>query len=489
MTAGRRNRRICAIVTPLLGIALAACRGISKEIGVQRGGTQASSTPDSGERRVSGAASAEALAKAAWDWNGIIGTGQSLSVGSIPISAAATHQPYHNLALSLGTATIPPFDPTNGALFMAPLVEPIRPLATTFPSAYPTNLWGETPHSGMADQISAMVKAVSGEDYATVHTVVGESGQPMSVIDKGAREWADAGATSGRAYAASLFEVAAIRRLATAAGKTYGVGAIVLTHGESDAGNTDYARELVQLWSDYNQDIRAITGQKTSIPMFVSQQHAFGFTAGNVSGQSASTYAQWKVGVDHPGDILCTGPKYQYPYGPDNIHLMSRGYDLLGEKYGEIFFEKVILGKDWQPLQPTRVSANGRVITVEFNVPVPPLVWDETLPKPHETALTEWARGRGFEVSVNNGTTPLSIASVAIVGSTVQITCSATVPGDAAVAYAMTSDGSAVAGLGHRWGQLRDSDAVVGVITGVAQPNYCVAFYMAIRGVGSDAKR
>ena len=35
-------------------------------------------------------------------------------------------------------------------------------------------------------------------------------------------------------------------------GKTYGIGAIVVTHGESDAGNTSYAAELYQLLTDYN---------------------------------------------------------------------------------------------------------------------------------------------------------------------------------------------------------------------------------------------
>ena len=42
---------------------------------------------------------------------------------------------------------------------------------------------------------------------------------------------------NGRSYEAAMIETKAITRLAKAAGKTYGVGAITLTHGESDAGN------------------------------------------------------------------------------------------------------------------------------------------------------------------------------------------------------------------------------------------------------------
>jgi hypothetical protein len=412
-----------------------------------------------------------------WDWTGVIGTGQSLAVGGQATGLNATQQPYRNLKLSLGDAAVPPFDPMNAAFSMVPLVEPIRALAATYPSAYPRNIYAETPHTAMANQISALYKVSPGGDYATVHTVVGESGQAMSVIEKGATPTMTAGMSTGRAYAASLFEAAAIKALAGAAGKTYGVGAIVLTHGESDAGNAGYEAAMVTLWSDYNEDLRDITGQTAKIPMLVSQYHS-GHTAGVTSGPSASMLAQWKVGVDHPGDIICTGPKYQYPYFTDGIHLTSHGYDLLGEKYGEVYYEKVVLGHDWQPLQPTGVQRKGNVITVTFNVPVPPLVWDTTLPSPHQTALTEWARGRGFEVSA--GGAPLTITGVAISGDTVQITCSANVPAGAVVGYAATTDGALRPGGTARWGQLRDSDAVVGAVTGTAQPNYCVAFQMNV---------
>ena len=48
----------------------------------------------------------------AWDWVGIVGTGQSLSVGGNAPSVTATQQPYNNLKLSFGGATVaPPFEP------------------------------------------------------------------------------------------------------------------------------------------------------------------------------------------------------------------------------------------------------------------------------------------------------------------------------------------------------------------------------------------
>src|SRR6185312_11100721 len=93
----------------------------------------------------------------------------------------------------------------------------------------------------------------------------------------------------------------------------------------------------------------------------------------------------------------------------------------------------------WQPLQPTDVSRSGQVNTVTFNVPVPPLAWDATLPAPHQTSNTAWSKGKGFEVL--SGTTPFTITGVAISGNSVQITVSGTLPASGVtVAYAYTAD-------------------------------------------------
>ena len=412
----------------------------------------------------------------AWDWVGVLGTGQSLAVGGHGNAAAmpigSTTQRFRNLKLSLGSASVPPFDPNNAALSMVPLVETLRAIATGYPSPYPRNIYGESFHTAMGDEISTLVMAAQSRDYITAHTAVGEAGQPTSVIQKGAT---DTGST-GRAYAASLFEVAAIARLAKAQSKSYGVGAIVLTHGESDAASTTFEADMVRLWQNYNQDLPPLTGQTTSIPMLLSQQHSEPTGAGS---SSIGTLAQWRIGVNRPGDIICTGPKYQYAYVSDNVHLTNPDYERLGEKYGQVFHQRVVLGNPWQPLQPTTVERSGRVITVRFHVPVPPLAWDTTLAMPHQSANTEWAQGRGFEVRA--GTTRIAISGVVIAGDSVQITCATDPPASGVVvSYAHTADGTPRPNGTARWGQLRDSDPFVGSLTRVAQPNYCVAFEMNV---------
>ncbi|HWO14863.1 MAG TPA: dockerin [Polyangiaceae bacterium] len=449
------------------------------------GGAGGASGGGAGSGGAGGSGGSGPVATAPWDYIGIIGTGQSLSVGAEAgaITEKARLQSFNNLKLSLGAATVPPYNPDDAALSLVPLLEPIRATANGYPRAYPQNLYGESPHTAMASQMTALATAGGLSDFVTIHTVVGESGQGMSVINKTAVANDDPanGGITGHAYAASLFEVQAIKRLA--GDKSYGIGAIFLTHGETDAGNANYENDMLQLWTDYNADLRAITGQEQEIPLFTSQQHGiYMYATGNAPRNvDTSTLLQWKAGLDHPGQIVCTGPKYQYPYADDWLHLQPLGYELMGEKYAEIFYSHVVLGQPWQPLQPLgeTVTRAGRVITVDFHVPFPPLAWDEALPRPHQADLTEWAQGRGFEVRV--GATRLAIESVEILDEdTVQITCAADVPAGATLGYAAQSDGAAVQNVSPRWGQLKDSDPFVGQFTQMPQANYSVTFELPV---------
>jgi len=403
-----------------------------------------------------------------WDWSGVIGTGQSLAVGDHGRPLKSTNQPYGNLKLSTGKLPWP-IDPDGTNLAMAPLVEPVGRLASSYPSSWPDNIAGETPHSAMANQISALVLAASGRDFIGVHGEVGENGQCMTFLKKNATPRG----VNGRSYEAAMIETKAIARLAKASGKTYGVGAIIVTHGECDAGNFNYENDLCNLWLDFNTDLPAITGQSQKIQMIVSQQNA-------VNDHSASTLAQWKAGVDHAADIVCSGPKYQYP-SAEGIHLTADGYQQLGEKYGQVYYERVVLGNPWQPLQPTAVQREGALLTVHYHVPVPPLVWDTAFQAPHQS-IAEWKQGRGFEVSTSSGSR-VAIDSVAISGDAVLISCASDPGPNARVSYAMIGERprmSAPFGGTFRWGLLRDSDPFEGAASKRAQPNYGVAFEMSV---------
>jgi hypothetical protein len=409
------------------------------------------------------APAAAAKANFPWDWTGIIGTGQSLSIGQKAQQVITKEQPYHNMRLSTGTLSWP-IDPNDPTLALIPLTEPAGRKAPSFPSSWPANLDGETPHSSMANQLTAMVEAQFKHDFISIHTVVGEDGKAMQFIKKNPTMQG----LNGHAYEGSMVEAKAITRLAKAAGKTYGIGAITIVHGESDAGNQQYEAALRQMWQDYNTDIPAITGQKQKILMIISQH--------NSTNNSASTQAQWKAGVDYPDDMVCAGPHYQFE-SPDALHLNAEGYRQLGEKFAEIYYQRVILGKDWQPLAPTKVDHDGTTLTVHFHIPVGPLAWQDGFDAPH-AGVPEFKEGKGFEVY--SGNQKATINAVDIKGDTVVITCAADPGANARVAYAMTGErklAKPFTGF-QRWGLLKDSDPFKGDVTGKVQPNYCVAFTM-----------
>jgi len=193
----------------------------------------------------------------------------------------------------------------------------------------------------------------------------------------------------------------------------------------------------------------------------LTQQHSAPFGAGS---SAPSTLVSWQLGVKYPDDFVCVGPKYQYQYASDGRHLSTHEYDRLGEKYGEVYFQRVVLGRPWRPLEPKSATKVGKIITVDFSVPVIPLTWDETISPPHQAALSEWGKGRGFEVKNAGGRA--TIDSVTLVDTKVVITLAT--DSEAAgwtVGYAMAQDESgAMAGPTRgRRGQLRDSDPLVGL--------------------------
>lgn len=394
-------------------------------------------------------------------WVGVIGTGQSLAVGGggspeqFPISKAASAK---NLKLTdTGADPKYPIQPNTGAPKWAaiPLKEPFRDNAAgTGPGyvdgQYPNDVQGETPHTAMGSTLSALFSARGGTgDYVSAHSLVGWFGRCLKDINKEGGQ---------RAYPASLNEARVWKQLAQSAGTTFGVGGVILTHGECDANTADYAGGLQQFWQDYDTELKAITGQTRDVVLFASQQST------QNSGAKGSAVQLWQASLANPGHIVCVGPKYQYQYGPDSLHLPATGYVRLGEKHAEIFDLVVNQGRPWKPLQPNKITRAGAVITVAMDVPNPPLVWDSALAPPHQQMNQAWAAGKGFEVGDQNNK-PLTITNAAISGSSVVITLNAD-PGaqKVHVSYALTQDGGGSLGgkVNGLRGLLRDSDDFAG---------------------------
>jgi hypothetical protein len=403
----------------------------------------------------------ENLTKPPYDWVGIIGSGQSLSVGATSAAVSLT-QPFKNLTLlDSGPSPRYPMDGRTTAVWsVVPLVEPHRTntlIRTPDNNWYPENIMssgpngerGETPHSGMGNSISAAwARRGRTGDYITAHSAVGAGGLCLEYLEKGSH-----------AYLAGLSEARVYKQLAGAAGKFYGAGGVIFTHGECDTDRRtqDYGTRIWKLYQDYNTDLRGITGQANDIVFIASQQSSI--TGG---GWNSPAVQLWRQGRDHPGKVVVSGPKYAY--GPYGLHMLGPSYQRIGEKYGEVFDLIVNQGVAWRPLGPNRVTRSGTVITIDFDVPNPPLVWDANLPVPHQSQHRAWSKGKGFEV-IDAAGNELEIASAEIVGNSVRLTMAQTPPAlGVRVGYALTADaqgfyGGTAAGL---MGLLRDSDPFEG---------------------------
>ena len=399
------------------------------------------------------------------EWVGVIGNGQSLSVGAnFGGNFSVSHsQPFRGKKLL--DKSDPPLYRRDGVGDWAavPLTEPMRRFNCPCPSAeYPYNIGGETPHTGMAATLSALSLADGGPEQVTAHSCVGTSGAYLTMINKRG----PMGTTTGQPYPAGLMETRVFRNIAADAGLGYRVGAVIFTHGEADWASTTYAQGLYELWQDYNADLKAITGQTQDIPLILTQHNTF--PPGVNLGIAESAEAQWRAAVTYPGKIVCAGPKYQYSYG-DVVHLTAAGYRRLGEKYAQVFDWVVNQKKVWKPLYPVKTELSGAKITVTFHVPVPPLTWADHLPLPHQVYNAQWKDGRGFEALDSTGF--LTISSVAIVGNTVEVLLSAPPSTGLQVRYAAWTDGLPDGMGGHSFngacfggsesshmGQLVDSD-------------------------------
>lgn len=348
--------------------------------------------------------------------------GQSLSVGALS-QVVSTVQPHGNLSFNTGVRA-----GAAGLTGLIPLVE-----------TWQDNL-GETIASGAANLV-AELELARGEDHVILASAHGVGGQPYAALKKGTAP-----------YAAGMAQVTAGVAITSALGQPYAVRAVAIIHGESDhlGGNLTYAEDLLAWQSDYEADVKAITGQAHPVPMLLCQMSsytAFGQATSRIPGE------QLAAADARPDRIFVVGPKYFLPYVPDGVHLTGEGERWLGEHYAKVYRRVLIDGAPWRPLRPALVARAGAVITVRFDVPAPPLVLDET--------LVSNPGNFGFEYTDASGAPP-AITAVELIGpDTVQITLAIEpIAGNRALRYAYTGvPGQAAGPMTGARGNLRDSDA------------------------------
>lgn len=349
-----------------------------------------------------------------YELNHILGTGQSLAIGTMGSPALSTTQPFANVMFST---------PANPLTLTAlhPLIESSE----------------ETMSSGLANLATQLASGI-GITHNALVSVSGAGGTAYAGLKKGTTPYSDALAqvTAGVARAAEL-------------AKTYAVRCVTVLHGEADgnAGSLTYDDDLIEWQSDYEADVNAATGRTGALPMLLSQMSAID--------ESDIPLAQLRAHVARPGKIVVIGPKYHLPT-VDGSHLTNHGYRQHGEEFAKVYHRIFLNGEVWEPVRPRTISIVGAVITIRFHVPSPPLVFDTTI----VSAMTD----KGFEW-IGGGET---ISSVDITASdTVQVTLSAPPVAPGRIRYAQRAAEIA--------GNLRDSDATAS-LNGYALHNWCVHF-------------
>jgi hypothetical protein len=392
-----------------------------------------------------GGSGAHPLALTYYDYNHVLSTGQSLSVGAQGAPALSLEQPYDNLMFAGGVAAV-----SNLTAF-APLVEGVDPAVETMSSAL-ANLVTQ-----MAREEVLQYQPAGEQTHDLFLSLHGVGGVAYAGLAKGTQPYANGMAQLSAAHSLMLIET-----------RSHVVRAVTTVHGESDhvAGNTDYEANLVQWQADYQADAQAATLQTEPVPLLQTQMSSW-----THYGQAHSIIpaAQLAASENNPETIIMVGPKYALPYAADGVHLTNEGYRQMGEYYAKAYRRTVLEAEPWLPLAPRQISRAGAIITVSFRVPAPPLVLD--------TTLVSNPGGYGFEYVDQSGNAPV-ITTVELAGEdSVTITLSSVPTGTGArLRYAFTGVPNAPAGAttGPR-GNLRDSDATASP-NGYPLYNWCVHF-------------
>ena len=369
---------------------------------------------------------------APWAITHILSYGQSLSQGFFNKPVLSTGQRYTSLRFAGGVRV------QNGVQVEGPALS-YRNFVPLTETRFDTE--AETPTSGTLDMTMQLIEQENLQDHSTLpYRFLG------SAPGEGAMD-VDELSPPGPFYSNLVRDITEARRLAAAEGKTYGVGAVTWTQGESDdAIDTpipDYVTKLRHLRSDIDHDAKAITGQSADVEMI-----AYQLATHRSFGQPFPHTALALLEASHEDPhIHLAVPMYLFRY-VDGRHTDNESSQWLGAYYGLVLKRVLIDHETWTPLEPTSWRREGDVATLLFKVPVPPLRWDTT----QVAGNTNY----GFMLRLPSGQ-PLPIRSVSIVGpDRVQITADGAIPAGTEVEYAFEGQGFAGNRFGPR-GNLRDS--------------------------------
>jgi hypothetical protein len=278
----------------------------------------------------------------------IVSSGQSLSMGATA-TATTLQPPTANRLLTLqdGVRLSNQDDTLTPAM-----VVPFKALVTKT---------AELP----AVQLSAQLNRTRGipSNAGLLTSCHGRSGYAIAALSRGSLP-----------YTNSITAVTNAKAEATRLGLGYRVPFIDWIQGENDANRAAgvYLAALLQLQTDYDTDIRGISGQPQTVPLLLDQ-------ISNWTMYSLATsfvpLEQLQAALTYPSRFYCAGPKYWLQTNTDGIHLTAENSMRLGAMHTRAA-QAIIDGFSWKPTHVVSASRSGAVVTLRFHTPSGPLTID-----------------------------------------------------------------------------------------------------------------
>lgn len=331
----------------------------------------------------------------------ILHNGQSLAAGeeATPVATTAP-SPFGNLKFERGIATWQDrernADPANrpARYFERGLLQPDGG----------GGYYGETIANGIADHLSSRIDTEAGREAVERHRFLfsyhGQGNRLIRELDKRHDEAKDPRAEArksiGGHYRTGIDDVRRAQQLAGDDCRHYSVAAVTWMQGEANGDMRlsrwepavaplqallVYMDDLIKLARDYDDDIRAVTGQREAIPFLTYQTSTYPLVA---QAQLSAADAEPLIHLVSPTYYMPSSANGHYwienkkLFGHD-IHIAADAERWLGEQFAKVLWHVSVDKKDWQPLRPLSAAAEnaGKSIRVSFHVPVPPLALDQ----------------------------------------------------------------------------------------------------------------
>lgn len=185
------------------------------------------------------------------------------------------------------------------------------------------------------------------------------------------------------AYSDMIECVTKAKEFANKEGKTFGVRAMNWYHGEADRLQTKqwYYDNMSQLFTDVNNDVKAITGQTEDIEFFSYQTSPWlgrDLGTGPMDNMDIQE-AQVQVATDFDNVHIC-GAMYQFEYNGDYYHPVDRA--IIGLQTG-VALKRVLHDDeawvDFKPISHQVITDGTNYYThLKFSVPSKPMRFDES---------------------------------------------------------------------------------------------------------------